>query len=70
MDLRGVPCPLNFVKAKLAIEKTDPGDVLEIELDEGEPIRNVPGSLAEQGHRIVEIRKTGAHHLLKVARKQ
>lgn len=70
VDLRGVPCPLNFVKAKLAIEKTNPGDVLEIELDEGEPIRNVPASLAEQGHRIVEIRKAGAHHLLRVVRTQ
>ncbi len=70
VDLRGVPCPLNFVKAELAIEKTNPGDVLEIELDEGEPIRNVPASLAEQGHKIVEIQHTGAHHLLRVVRKQ
>jgi len=70
VDLRGVPCPLNFVKAKLAIEQTNPGGVLEIELDDGEPIRNVPASLAEQGHKIVEIRKAGAHHLLRVVRKR
>jgi sulfite reductase (ferredoxin) len=70
VDLRGVPCPLNFVKAKLAMDKINIGEVLEIELDGGEPIQNVPASLAQQGQEIVEIKNIGTHHLLRALRKQ
>ncbi len=70
VDLRGVPCPLNFVKAKLAMDKVNIGEVLEIELDNGEPIQNVPASLAQQGQEIVEIKDVGTHHLLRAVRKQ
>ena len=54
LDLRGVPCPLNLVKAKLAIEKVAVGDILKIEIDDGEPIQNLPVSLSRQGQEIVE----------------
>ena len=47
VDLRGVVCPLNFVKAKIELEKIEIGDILEVLLDEGEPVRNVPTSFAE-----------------------
>jgi len=49
IDLRGVECPLNFVKAKLELEKIAVGQVLEVLLDDGEPVRNAPASFAEQG---------------------
>ena len=42
IDLRGVACPLNFVKAKLELEKLRTGSILEVLLDESEPVRNVP----------------------------
>lgn len=70
VDLRGVPCPLNFVKAKIALEKADIGEALEIELDDGEPVQNVPASLAGQGHEVVDVRNLGTHHLLKVVRRR
>jgi sulfite reductase (ferredoxin) len=69
VDLRGVACPLNFVKAKLELEKIQTGQILEILLDGGEPIRNVPDSFAEQGQEIVEIKNLGNHFSLKVLRK-
>ncbi len=69
VDLRGVPCPLNFVKAKLAVEKIAVGELLEIELDEGEPIQNVPPSLAGQGQEIVRTTKVGDHFCLTVRRR-
>ncbi|MER3422468.1 MAG: preprotein translocase subunit TatB [Nitrospiraceae bacterium] len=50
LDLRGVICPYNFVKTKLKLESMDPGQVLAVILDEGEPIRNVPRSVSEDGH--------------------
>jgi len=69
VDLRGVPCPLNLVKAKLAIEKVAVGDILEIEIDDGEPIRNLPLSLGRQGQEIVETVKRESHFCLRVRRK-
>ncbi|MFH1715716.1 MAG: sulfurtransferase TusA family protein [Planctomycetota bacterium] len=69
-DLRGVVCPLNFVKAKIELEKLEVGAVLEVLLDEGEPIRNVPASFADQGQEVVEIKQRGDHFCVKVRRKK
>ncbi len=69
VDLRGVPCPLNLVKAKLAIEKVALGDILEIALDDGEPIQNVPVSLGRQGQEILETTRCENYFRLKVRRK-
>jgi tRNA 2-thiouridine synthesizing protein A len=52
VDLRGVPCPLSFVRAKLQIEKISSGELLEIWLDGGEPIEQVPNSLEIDGHKV------------------
>ena len=49
-DLRGVACPLNYVKTKLKLEMMDAGAQLEVWLDAGEPIKNVPMSLKNDGH--------------------
>lgn len=49
-DLRGVACPLNYVKTKLKLEMMDAGEQLEVWLDAGEPIKNVPMSLKNDGH--------------------
>lgn len=50
MDLRGVICPYNFVKTKLKLEGMVSGEVLAVVLDEGDPIRNVPQSIRNEGH--------------------
>lgn len=52
-DLKGVSCPMNFVKTKLELSKLNKGDYLEVILDDGEPIENVPGSVRSEGHEIV-----------------
>lgn len=66
LDLSGVACPMNFVKTKLQLEEMDPGQVLEVILDDGEPIRNVPRSVEAEGHKIVERSKIpdGHHKIL------
>jgi len=69
-DLRGVACPLNFVKAKLALEKVPAGEVLEVLLDAGEPIRNVPASFSDQGQEILDVTNLGDHFCVKVRRKK
>ena len=37
LDLKTVPCPLNVVKIKLALEKLSKNEQLIVELDRGEP---------------------------------
>jgi TusA-related sulfurtransferase len=50
LDLTGTPCPLNWVKAKLALEQMEPGEEIVLLLDPGEPIESVPQSAREDGH--------------------
>jgi sulfite reductase (ferredoxin) len=70
IDLRGVGCPLNFVKAKLELEKLQTGDILDVLLDDGEPVRNVPASFAGQGQEVLEVKNSGDHFCVKVRRKK
>ena len=53
IDLRGVECPLNFVKVKMQLEKMKTGQILEVLLDPGEAIESVPPSVKEEGHKIL-----------------
>ncbi len=57
IDLRGVTCPTNFVKAKLALEDVDNGTIVQILLDDGEPVKNVPRSLKADGHRLIGLKQ-------------
>lgn len=57
LDLKGVKCPLNFVKIKIELEKMQSGENLEVILDGGEPIQNVPRAIKEEGHKIVKVDK-------------
>ncbi len=52
-DFRGVACPMNFVKTKIALSPMQSGQVLEILLDDGAPIQNVPGSVRGEGHEVL-----------------
>lgn len=60
-DFRGVACPLNFVKTKVELAKLEAGDLLEIWLDDGAPIENVPGSVKAEGHNVVAQKRVGDH---------
>jgi|SRR3990167_5294587 len=53
LDLRGVACPLNFVKTKIQLEKMNKGQILEVWLDPGEAIESVPPSVIAEGHEIL-----------------
>lgn len=55
LDLRGTPCPINFVKTKLRLEQLPPGALLEVWLDGGEPIEQVPDSLTMAGYAIEAV---------------
>lgn len=56
-DFRGVACPMNFVKTKIALSPMKSGQTLEILLDDGQPIQNVPGSVKNEGHTVLSTEK-------------
>jgi TusA-related sulfurtransferase len=66
LDLRGTPCPINFVRSKLQLKKMSSGELLEIWLDAGEPIEQVPNSLSMEGYMIEGIEDQGGFFSLSV----
>ena len=62
LDLRGVICPYNFVKTKLKLDTMSVGEILAVILDDGEPIKNVPQSVENEGHTILAQDKLGSSH--------
>ncbi|MBR1755929.1 MAG: sulfurtransferase TusA family protein [Bacteroidaceae bacterium] len=56
-DFRGVACPMNFVKTKIELSSMKSGALLEILLDDGQPIQNVPGSVRQEGHEVLSTEK-------------
>jgi TusA-related sulfurtransferase len=65
LDLTGVPCPQNSARALLKLAGMDPGKILKVIIDDGEPIENVPSSLEEEGYKITKTIqvKEGFWHL-------
>jgi tRNA 2-thiouridine synthesizing protein A len=59
LNLHGVACPMNFVRTKLALEGLDSGERMEVILDEGDAMLNVPRSLKDEGHKIVKVDPLG-----------
>ncbi len=64
IDLRGIGCPANFVKAKLALETFDPGETVQFMLDDGEPFRNVSRTLRAEGHKILGQEKKDGYSVV------
>ena len=52
-NLRGVGCPMNMVYTKVELAKMQSGQVLEVILDDGAPVGNVPGSVQKEGHSLM-----------------
>jgi TusA-related sulfurtransferase len=55
VDITDVVCPVTFVKAKVALEELDEGQVLAVRLNDGEPVQNVPRSMKEEGHQVLKL---------------
>ena len=55
VDITDVVCPVTFVKAKVALEELEEGDILSIHMNDGEPVQNVPRSIKEEGHQILKL---------------
>ncbi len=65
VDITDVNCPVTFVKTKVALEELDDGQILQVHLNGGEPLENVPRSVGEEGHEVLKITDNddGTHEL-------
>jgi TusA-related sulfurtransferase len=60
LDISAETCPLTFVKTKLMLENMAAGEVACIRLSDGEPLDNLPRTLRDQGHAVLELRREAA----------
>ncbi len=66
IDLRGTPCPINFVRTKLQLEKMAAGELLEVWIDAGEPVEQVPDGLKMSGYAIEKLDDRDGFFVLQV----
>ena len=66
VDITDKVCPLTFVKAKVAIDELEDGEVIAIRKNDGEPVQNVPRSIKEEGHQILKLvnNEDGTYNLI------
>ena len=59
VDITDVNCPVTFVKTKVALEEIEVGEILQVHLNDGEPVQNVPRSLKDEGHKVLKLEDNG-----------
>jgi TusA-related sulfurtransferase len=62
LDITKQICPLTFVKIKLLIEQMSPGETAEVRLKGNEPLENVPRSVEEMGHSVLDLTPEPGSH--------
>jgi len=50
LDLRGIPCPLSWARAKVRLDELACGDRLRLLLDAGRALRDIPAAAEAAGH--------------------
>ena len=55
VGITDVVCPMTFVKAKVAMEQLEIGQVLSVHMNDGEPVQNVPRSFKEEGQQVLKL---------------
>lgn len=66
VDITDVVCPVTFVKAKVAMEELEIGQILSVRMNDGEPVQNVPRSFKEEGQQILKLieNEDGTYNLI------
>lgn len=59
VDITDVVCPVTFVKTKVALEELEEGEILQVHLNDGEPVQNVPRSVKDEGHQVLKLQDNG-----------
>ena len=69
IDITDVVCPVTFVKAKVALEELDDGQLLAVLMNNGETVQNVQRSIKEEGHKILKLNDKGDDTFTLIVRK-
>jgi TusA-related sulfurtransferase len=67
LDLRGVPCPLSWAKAKVRLEDLSRGEALTLLLDDARAIRDIPRAAEASGYAVDPAIEVGTAWRLRVA---
>ena len=62
INLKGTPCPVNFIRCCLELEDLNINELLKVDIDRGEPEQMVIPGIREAGHK-VEIIESGSNWL-------
>tara|TARA_Y100001968_G_C19248361_1_gene663091 strand:- start:537 stop:794 length:258 start_codon:yes stop_codon:yes gene_type:complete len=57
IDLRGIPCPVNFIRCSLAVENLKENEYLRVDVDKGEPEESILSGLSKAGHVVKVIKE-------------
>lgn len=59
LDVKGLNCPLPVLKAKVALNKMQPGEILHVEATDPHATIDFEAYCARTGHDIIRISETG-----------
>lgn len=59
VDLRGVPCPINWARAKVRLEAARDGDRLAFLIDDPRSVRDLPRAAEAEGYAVLEVEPAG-----------
>lgn len=61
IDITGEHCPMTFVKTKIELSKLKQGDLLEVLLNDGEALENIPQAALNQGFNVISVTPSSMH---------
>ena len=56
LELLGVPCPVNWARAKARLEVMQPGESLELVTDDPRAPRDIPAAAEAEGYFVLAVR--------------
>ncbi len=68
IDITKEICPMTILKTKLKLETMEAGQVLEVTLREGEPLANLPKSVEQEGHKVLDIHREDSFYKILIQR--
>ncbi len=60
VDLRGVPCPINWARAKVRLEAVAAGERLAFLVDDPRSLRDLPRAAEASGHVVLSVTEIGS----------
>ena len=68
LDLTGVPCPLNWAKAKVRLESLGREETLALWIDDPRGVRDIPRAAAAEGYDVLEVEPVGPRWRITIQR--